>query len=73
MSLASDYAAAQAQVAADQVTANVAEPPQLFGPNATFSVTVQGNMLVVRTNTGPTEVPPESALALAAWITATFG
>ena len=73
MSLASDYAAAQATQAANQVTVNVTEPPKLVGANATFSVTKAGNMLVTPTGSGVTEAPPAAALAVAAWITATFG
>lgn len=73
MSLASAYAATQAAAAVGQVNANVGEPPPLVGANATFSVTPAGNMLVTKTGSGPAEAPPAAALAVAAWITQTFG
>lgn len=73
MSLASDYAATQAQAAANLVTANQAVPPQLDGPNATFVVTAQGNLRVIAKGSGPVEASPAAALAVAAWIVQTFG
>ena len=73
MSLASDYAASQATAAAGQVTANTGVPAPLVGANATFSVTPQGNLLVTRTSTNPSEATPAAALALRDWITTTFG
>jgi hypothetical protein len=73
MSLASVYAASQASAAAGQVTANEAVPPPFIGPNGRAEVTASGGMRLVPNSTGLMEVPAASALAMAAWITATFG
>jgi hypothetical protein len=73
MSLASAYAALQAAAATEQVDANVAVPAPFVGPNGRAEVTVSGGMRLVPNSSGPMEVPAAGALAMAAWITATFG
>jgi hypothetical protein len=73
MSLASDYAAAQAAAAADQVTANASAPPPFSGPNGRAEVTTTGGLRLVPTGTTPFEIPAAGALAFATWLTATFG
>lgn len=73
MSLASEYAAALAVVAADKATTKDTEPPALAESNVRFSVTDEGDMLVSPTGSGAPVVTPARALAVAAWITATFG
>jgi hypothetical protein len=74
MSLASDYAAQQATVASELVTANAGRPAPFVGPNGSAEVTTTGNLRLVP---GPSfnniEIPPANALLLAAWINATFG
>jgi hypothetical protein len=72
MSLAGDYAAAQAAAAADQVNANASAPPPFVGPNGRAEVTTTGGMRLVPTSTTGFEIPGAGALAFAAWITATF-
>jgi len=73
MSRASDFAATQAAAAAQQVTANQAEPPKLEGPKATFVVTDEGNLRVIpKSSTEDMVAPPAAALAIADWINATF-
>lgn len=73
MSLASDYAATQASADATKVTANQAAPPMLDGPNATLSVTPDGQCLITpKSNTNPVTIPPAQAVAVANWILATF-
>lgn len=74
MSLASDYAAAQVVVAADQVTANASVPPSFSGPNGSLTVTKDGQLSIVPASAGSNlTLPPAAALAAAAWIIATFG
>lgn len=72
MSVARDYATRQAAAAAQQVMANESEPPKLEGPNGTLVVTAEGNLRVVPKGNS-FEAPPQVALAIAQWITATFG
>lgn len=74
MSIASDYAAAQATADADKVTANQTVPAPFVGPNGSLSVTPDGNLLVTPASAGSNlTLPPDAALAAAAWIVATFG
>lgn len=73
MSLASDYAARQAQVDSDRVTANQSQPPTLEGPNAILSVDVSGALLISpKSSSGPLLIPPTQAITVANWIIATF-
>lgn len=73
MSLASDYAATQAAAAANQVSANETQPPSLDGPNATISVTDDGQCRIVPKGSVTTVViPANQAIAVANWIIATF-
>lgn len=73
MSLATDYAARQQAAADGQVAANQSEPPKLDGPNGSLVVDATGNLRVVPRGTGGFIVTPQVALAMAAWINATFG
>lgn len=74
MSLASDYAARQSTVEAQKVTANESAPAKLEGPNATLSVDVNGDLMIVpKTTASQLTIPAAQALAVAQWITATFG
>lgn len=73
MSLASDYAATQANADATKVTANQAAPSSLEGPNATLSVTPDGQCLITpKTNTNPITIPAQQAIVVANWIIQTF-
>jgi hypothetical protein len=73
MSLASDYAAAQAVATADQATVTASVPAPFVGPNGRAEVTPTGNLRLVPTTTGEFQIPAAAALAFAAWVTATFG
>lgn len=74
MSLASDYAATQAAANITKETANASIPPSLEGPNAVLSVDVSGALLITpKGSSGPLLIPPQQALAVAAWINTTFG
>lgn len=74
MSLASDYAATQAAAETTKETANASIPPSLEGPNATLSVDVTGYLLITpKVASTPLLIPPQQALAVAAWINQTFG
>lgn len=74
MSLASNYAATQTAAAAGQVTANEAAPAPFVGPNGRAEVTASGGLRLVPTaGASVLEIPAAGALAMAAWITATFG
>lgn len=72
MSLASDYAAAQAVADADQATVTAAVPAPFVGPNGRADVTVSGNLKITPAG-GDFEIAPAAALAFAAWINTTFG
>lgn len=72
MSLASDYAAANAAAAVEQATVTASVPPAFVGPNGRADVTAAGNLKITPAG-GNFEIPPAGALAFAAWLTATFG
>lgn len=72
MSLASDYAAAQAAIIANQATVTAAAPPSFIGPNGRAEVTSKGNLHFVQTASGDLELPAAAALIFADWINATF-
>lgn len=73
MSLASDYAAAQAASIAEQATITAAVPASFVGPNGRADVTTTGKMHLTQTTSGDFELSAAAALAFAAWINATFG
>lgn len=75
MSLASDYAATQATVATEQVTANASAPSPFIGPGGgRGEVTNTGGLrLTPGTGVSSLELTASAALSLRDWITATFG
>ena len=73
MSIASDYAAAQAIQTTDQAAVDATAPAPLVGPNATFSVTKTGTLLVTKTGRADViEATAAQAKAVADWIYANF-